>query len=412
MRNFVKWNTLSFVLGFFISCTISDSFPPTPPPLPPTFFTPTTKDPSVSTQDKPGSFPFELIPDTLTAATCDNSFNVSGSNFVLSLGAYRNHGLRLSQAFVQENHIQSNTPFQRIRSLLDKSAFKTAKARFALQNESNLNMIFRTGEKEIAIAQLFPPFDNPSVLDNLSQKRAVFTTRSSDYQSVQGGGKFEARLPITGKTLRAIAPGLAPKTQGNYILTLTYINQGTKLILSGKGTPYGRGYKITFANYNTDYLRDVREENLVTTQEEGVWSCPSKLVFPILRSTSEISNPFNNRYQHFSNKIPTGTKKEAYCDTQNSRLSTVERDFFLRVFGTDRIPLLPFHFGKVVFPDESSSSRSSRSCIVPKRGSCYDNSSQYYRIEFNDYCVPWNNLQVNDDRYRVCPSFLSTCYRR
>ena len=359
MRNLVKWHILSFVLCFFISCTINDDFTTNPPintPFPPPFI-----EPDIPTTKRPGSFPFELIPDTLTVATCNNSFDVAGNNFVLSLGAYRDHGLRLSQTFVQENNINDNTHSQIIRHLLEQSTFKTARARFALQNASNLNLIYKNNRGNVE--QFFPPFNNPPTLENLSEKRAVFTTRSSNYESVNLGGRFEARLPITGVDLKTYARGLATESSGEYLLTLTYTNQvanqGTKLILSGQGTPYGRGYKISFANYHTDYLREVREENLVTTQQEGTWSCPSSLVFPILRSISEKNNPFN--YKKANDSTLSNEKKEAYCDTQNSRSSKMERDFFLRVFGTDHIQKLPFHFGKIVFPDESESD-SSQSC--------------------------------------------------
>ena len=50
--------------------------------------------------------------------------------------------------------------------------------------------------------------------------------------------------------------------------------------------------------------------------------------------------------------------------------------------------------------------------VVPKTSFCYDNKALSYRFEFKDYCVPRDNLQVPDDRYRVCPAYLSTCYRR
>ena len=244
-----------------------------------------------------------MIPDTLTALTCPNSVQIAGRPFTLSLGAYVNPGLQLSQSFFEDNNITANTPDQKIRQILDRSPFRNAQARLALQDESDLRVIFgNPGGNGRSLSAFFPPFNNPSTLDHLSKGKAVFTARSSSSSSVQTGGRFEASLPITGQQLSYFAEGLAPNAPGVHILTLTYSLDRKNPILSDSGLPYGRGYKLKFANYRANYLVDIEEDNLAETKKDGEWTCHEHLTFSVHRAESKESSPFNKEYNKYKKR--------------------------------------------------------------------------------------------------------------
>ena len=360
------------------------------------------------------TFPYELIPDTLTALTCPVGVQIAGRPFTLSLGAYVNHGLQLSPFFLEKNNITEDTDPQKTRQIIERSPVKNARARFAIQDESDLRRIYGKGNDGQPLQAWFPPFNNPSTLDHLSRLIPVFTTRSISSNIVGRGGKFEASLPMSGGELSYFAEGLAPSNPGVYILTLTYSMDGKSPLLSDTGLPYGRGYKLEFADqYRADYLINVQEDYLPTTEAEGNWNCPEQLVFPIHRSESKERSPFNIQYPSYQQDAPN-LSLESYCSTENNpSLSRSQARFFETVFGTSNLNRLPFKIGKTAHFDGNQSYPTDETCIVFKRRGCYP--SGYYRIEFNrnqiDDCVQYGNFQAPQDRYSVCPAFLSVCYR-
>ena len=369
-------------------------------------------------------FPYELIPDTVTALTCPHIVNINNKTFTLTMGAYYDHGLQLSEDFIENNRLE-NSPPAKVRQVLDSSLFKNARARIALQDESNLDII--SSVQGQALVGLFPPLNNPSTLTLLSELRSVFTSRSSYSSRVQNSGKFSASLPLSGQQLVNWAPALAENTQGSLLLTLTYTLDGKRSIYSPERTPYGRGYKLEFGDpYRADYLIDVKEENLATTRREGDWTCPSDLRFMVHRATSANASPFNRTFDTYKHSFPEGTLYEGYCYTGDTSLanSRMASDFFIKEFGTDRINQLPFEVGTTMVFETNSDGieqiyTTDQPCIKFRRPTCYD-ERQFYRLEFDPekqhectrelYFSSTN--ASNEELFKTCPAFLSVCYRR
>lgn len=382
-----------------------------------------SKSPNVNAASKPTQikpikkndvFPYELIPDTITALTCPGNVHIGNRIFSLKLGAYANHGLKLTPAFLQANNITKSTNPNRVLDILNKSPYKDASARFALQDESNLQSIYQDPSNGRNIESRFPAFNNPTTLSNLSQLQSVFTTRSSSVKNVGRGGKFESNLNLSGQNLYHFSEGLSITSSGTYLLTLTYFLPNAPLILNKLGLPLGRGYKLGFNDIaKINYLTEIEEDNLDTTQKEGDWHCPEDLVIPVHRAETEKGSNFNRTYQNY--KPVPGLYSESYCNTSRPpRIDSRISRFFKNVFGTDIIGKLPFKLGEAVYFDKSNTPRqSSDLCLVFNKSGCYP--TQYMRIEFdpskNQQCKSMHNILSDSDRYNVCPGYLSVCYR-
>ena len=368
-------------------------------------------------------FPYDLVPDTITSLTCPEHVNISNEAFTLNAGAYYAHGLQLSDEFLDDHQITGNTPYQEIRQLLEKSIFKPAQARLALQNESNLNVI-QSVKGRPPVAFRFPPLSNPSSLDSLSRFERLLTSRSTSSTNVQNSGRFRASLPITGKNLISWAPSLAQNTSGSLLLTVTYTLDGKSIIFNPetKG-PYGRGYKLEFEDfYKANYLLNVREENLSTTRQEGEWVCPDNLRFMIHRATSYEASLFNRNFETYKNSgIPEGLLPEGFCYTGNTQLTEGESSFFALEFGVNQLKHLPFEVGRTIVWREGSEEpyATNYPCIKFRTRGCY-RGDHFYRIEFDpsklDECKRLRNVDYphfsSEEMYKICPGFLSVCYRR
>ena len=361
------------------------------------------------TSQRVPDFPYELTPDTISALTCHQTQYIGGRlPFTLSVGAYWKDGLQFSEDFLRNNGITRVTPPQQIRQLLEQSPFKMARARMALQNEGNLQSVIR-------YQSFFPIFHNPSTLDNLSQKGFAFTARSLSATQANGGANFGTWLPIEGSYLiNTLVPGFPKNTPGTPLLTLTYTLGENRSILSLNGQPYGKGYKLQFHNiYKADYLRDVHEEDLATTQRTGSWICPEELRFMVHRSLGMTDSIFNQAYPNFS--FPSGVLPEGYCAINEIEITEKQEHFFHMVFG-ERLSNLPFHFGTTMIINANDRRQNTfHPCIKFERDSCYIRSNRLYRIEFdpdklND-CKFIYNVTSNGDYYKICPAFLSICYK-
>ena len=375
-------------------------------------------------------FPFELILDTLVAVTCPETQVVENSHFTLIAGTYfQAGGLRLSEDFLKNNDITSRTDPLKTKQLLESSPYKSARARLAFQDESNLNELFEIGGRPIQ--GFFPPLNNPTTIDHLSRDGVAFTTRSSSSSLVNRGGRFTASLPIPGKALIRFASGLASGTFGNALLTLTYTLDGLNPIFnSDRRLPYGRGYKLQFADlYRANYLTNIQEGNLVTTEDEGNWTCPESLRFMIHRATDRDQSHFNRAYDGYKERnvleqaLPEGVIKEGFCYTANKRErgpNSNEAAFFEILFGTSHVNSLPFELGETaVIREGRLVIIENQPCIKFKTPGCYPGGSGLYRIEFDpaklEDCVLNEQITYrhhsNEQFYRICPAFLSVCHR-
>ena len=282
----------------------------------------------------------------------------------------------------------------------------------ALQNEGDLGEFL--GQNQQPIQAFFPIFHNPSTLDLLSQERSVLTARSSSAMQANRGGNFGTWLPIEGSRLINLAPGFSENAPGTPLLTLTYTLQENRSILSLNGQPYGKGYKLQFFDpYRANYLRGVNEEDLATTQPTGSWACPKELRFMVHRSLRMQDSIFNQNYQTYSVLFP-GLLPEGYC-TETAVMTPKQRDFFNTVFG-NHLSNLPFHFGTTVVINATGQRQNTfHPCIKFKRDSCYIRTENAYRIEFDPYklndCKFIYDVRSNRDYYKICPAFLSVCYR-
>ena len=322
---------------------------------------------------------------------------------------------------MDNQRIDSGTPHQQTHRLLENSPFKRAHARLALQDESNLQVFQELNSRPLH--GWFPPFDNPSSLELLSRLKSVFTSRSTSSSRVYNSGSFRAWLPMSGGNLVHLASSLAEKTRGTLLLTVTYSLNGKDPIFSPERTPYGRGYKLEFADpYKADYLVGVYEENLLTTRREGDWTCPEDLKFMVHRATSRETSPFNRQLDYYRASLPEGILQEGYCHTGNTKLTRSEEDFFNKEFGVSNLNQLPFEVGKTMVARANGGVEeiypTGLPCIKFKTPGCYD--SGFYRIEFDpekfDSCK--RNHQIgyrdpsNEETYKICPAFMSVCYRR
>lgn len=412
---------ISFIVGILSACTTSNIpyYQPSTGSDPNNNGNPNNLPPNLSTSERGSEFLYELVPDTLMALTCPNTQYIGNKHFTLSLGAYISHGLQLSRDFLRNNDIDEDTPYQRVRQLIERSPFKNAKARLALQDETNLNAVISNSLQKQPLQDFFPIFNNPQTLDHLSRLEPVFASRSSSSSLVNSGGRFIASLPISGGTLRSLAPGLAQGSFGQPILTLTYTLNNQHAIFSRPREPYGKGYKLQFENtYKANHLVAVHEEDFVTKQE-GEWVCPEKLKFMVHRATRREESPFNRERNKFAGKLPTGLLDEGYCYTREKNLNATERDFFETVFGTSQLNGLPFEIGETVAIRDGESFITDQPCIKFKKAGCYLIGQAIYRIEFDpnklDDCVLNSQITYrhfsNEEFYRMCPAFLSVCYR-
>ena len=438
-----KWLFTSFIIVLFFACTISQPPPPTSsqdqastglldPDNPNKLYDPNEPDNLINdpnTLDNPegpgeqtGSigerfldFPYELIPDSLTAVTCPETQILSGKYFTLVAGVHSAHGgLRLSTDFLRNNNITERTPYQKVRQLLDRSPFLRARARLALHDESTLAIL--EDDKERLIQGFFPILNNPTTLDHLSRLNSVSTTRSLSHFQANSGGSFVTSLPIPGKILTHLAPELAEQTYGETILALTYTLDGRNSIYNSNRLPYGRGYKLHFEDpYHMTYMLNVQEENLVETRKEGEWFCPRELRLMIHRARTREQSHFNRDHERYN--IPEGIIEEGFCYTGEKRQqgpNPAEAYFFEKMFGTSDLNRLPFELGKTVVIRRNGPVIIDQPCIKFRRSGCYP-GQDFYRIEFDpeklNECEQIRYMN-NDNRYRICPAFLSVCYRR
>lgn len=370
----------------------------------------------------PDVLPYELIPDTISSLTCSNTQMVGNKPFALNVISY----LQLSQKFKERHNINSRTPNQKTLQLIENSAFKRAYAQWALHNESNLAAsIVKSNQTEQLIRDYFPPFDNRSTSELLSQLKTVYTTRSTNRRDVQNSGDFRASLPISGQQFLNIIPDLAGSRAGNLLVTLTYTFRGEKLIYSPERLPYGRSYKISFEDpYRGNYLTGIQEENLSARKTTRTsWSCPENLRFMVHRSTTAETNPFNRAKEQYKD-FPTYNNllKEGYCHTKNYRAPRNIANYFNKEFGTSRLEQLPFELGTtIVFRKDRNVEvvDTGQPCIKFRRSQCY-NPDGVYRVEFDPEkirdCLRIQDINYrqadNEEFYRICPAFLSVCYRR
>ncbi len=382
--------------------------------------------------NRDNEFLYNLTPNTITTVTCPFDQRINGYPFTLTAGAYplglQQSGLQLSEDFKDSHKIKSGDPPQRVRQLIDRSPYRRALARLGLHSESNINTPISSQGKHIA--NFFPRFDNVVTLNLLSQLKPVFTSRSLDRVNVNNSGLFQTSLPLLSAQLVAWAPALAQGSSGDPLLTLTYTLGRTNgpPIFSSNRKPYGRSYKIEFAEpYQANYIHNIHEENLQTNKIEGRWTCPRELRLMVHRSTSGPSSDFNKQYNYYrprNSKIAQNISPEGFCQTGRNPTAD-EKYYFEREFGSYELHRLPFEIGNVIAWRGEEYINTRHPCIKFRKSSCY--SPGFSRIEFDpeilntggNSCHGFhllNESEIKDTSagskiYKLCPAYLSVCYR-
>ena len=377
--------------------------------------------------ERSNEIPYELIPDVMTALTCSQNINFGLGGYTLSLGAY-SKGLQLSESFKRVHNIRSSSGEKdRIMQILNQSPLRNARAEFSIRDKSNPNILHTADEQPLRAE--FPIFYTQFIVDQLSSLRQVLSTRpvgNSRYNSFP----FRARLNLNSSDfVRHIAPNLAQQV-GNLLLTVLYTlpqseRQGFIPIYDSSRRPYGKTYTVNFKSHrNIDYLENVYEENLRDSTRGKNWECPSDLRFMVHRNGSSSDSVFNRDAEgQYSHIVPIDKLDlEGYCDLNQNPLTRRQRDFLAFEFGESESQW-PFRVGAVVVHRDGRYRDENSVCIViPSRsGSCY--AAGFYRVEFDpeerlDDCERLENISGDNYEsetsalYKVCPAFLSMCYRR
>ena len=403
--------------------------------------------------------PYDLIPDLLTAFTCPNPVN---SIYPLSLSSYF-YGLQLSEEFKEHYNIPeriSREDSQRIRQDIEQNPRRGATAELSLRWSSNVTAKpVKFGEQSPYIKRDFAPLDIDSIKDQLSTTGTALSTRPirrNQYNS----DPFRSFLTTDRSIfLNSILPELEQGV-GNYLLALTYYlhagNPPQPIAVQGTQI-YGKTYKLRFNNARAgDYLTDVFEEDLTYDEAGEEWTCPDKLRFIVHRTkdpkegfnkdafiVGKYGGPENQNFQN--NNLSTKLIPEGYCDTDpnNPPFSSNSKEMiFLKTrFGTDPDSHWPFKLGRsMAFTSNSEGIDTGRggeeaiqsgqfrwtgeACIVPlNESSCYGTQPPIpFRVEFHPSkrgnCERRRRGRspdfktADDPIYRVCPAFLSMCYRR
>ena len=373
--------------------------------------------PSAQGISRTNDLPYDIIPDTITSLTCEQTVSFDQSRpYVFTLGSYRSTfgGLRLSKDFIKNNRIEKNTPHQKIRQILEASPLKRAMAQLSIRSEHNINSIWQVENKNIL--NYFPPFYNADSLNKLSQQQVSFTTRSASGGNVYNSGRFQVFLPIRGASFINLASSFEENTIGDALIAFLYSLGNSNPIASPDRRAYGRSYKLSFGDsHKADYLTGVFEENLLTSKREGKWTCPVR--FLVHKSFKKDQSFFDKYRDRYTGSIPDNLPKEGNCYTGGTpQLSALEKRFLEEEFGSSQANRLPFWLGTTILAERQTNIP----CIVPKTRSCYPTQG-FYRIEFNPqkacsdriYRVAgrYGEDPMEEDFYNVCPAYLSACFR-
>ena len=280
--------------------------------------------PTDSGVSRSNDLPYELIPDTIAALTCDQTVQIDGFPYILSVGSYREPygGLRLSEDFVKNNDIERGTSSQRVRQLLEASPLKKARAQLSMRYANNITQIISFNNQ--SVLSWFSPFDNPDNLDRLSRQGVSFTTRSSDASTINNSGRFTARLRMLGTDF--IRNSNIFLENGAGLISLVYSLNNNDPIFGSDRRAYGRGYTLSFSDsHKADFLTDVQEKDIRTSKLEGRWECPIR--FMIHDHTAENGSRFNvtkEQYRNYFNQnldpeeVDEFLRKEGFCYTKGS----------------------------------------------------------------------------------------------
>ena len=390
------------------------------------------------------SLPYDLVPDLLSTLTCRQNVSLIsvGGPYTISLGAYF-EGLKLSDKFKNDHSIQDRdfreNP-QRIRQLIERSPLKGAYAELSLRRASNVMHSPIEFKGKNPIRQLFSLLWDAHVIEQLSQKGKALETRPvnrNQYNSFPFKTKF---TNMDGAEFLGALPALS-QGSGELLLALLYTfnsNPPQPIFVTGTQV-YGKTYKLEFNNAQAgDYLTDVFEEDLTNNKRGGEWTCPERLRFIVHREKNPQgrAHSFNNKafitLEH-RGRIAPELKPEGYCDTTRAPFSSNAREmvYLKKEFGS-RPSNWPFKLGiSMVYSNNEGIStttkgtiesnqfrRTNQACIVPTH-ECYSTGGDFFRVEFDmnriNNCEKMrggtNFTNPDDPIYKVCPAFLSMCYR-
>jgi len=377
--------------------------------------------------ERNNELPYELIPDFISALTCTQRVSNINPPYTLSISSFF-EGLRLSDEFKRTFNFREDEP-DRIRQALTQSSFLNATAEFSVRTKGSIETTVSLNSNPIN--SLFPNFNTSYIQELLINKGKALSTRPSSNRSRYNSSPFRSRFRIDNLLfVRDIAPHLSAGSIGNYLLTMLYtfpqsrnVKPISTPIYDFEGKPYGKSYTIDFnSNLNIDYLYNIQEENLRGSDRVGKrWICPEDLRFIVHKNKSERDSFFNREAtERYSKTVPLDkVGKEGYCDITNRQILKDQQEDFLSLEFGDR---WPFEVGELVLRESGRLKNSGTPCIVFPANSCYP--SGFYRIEFDSQKLSdckriyhqssFDNdfRDSNSSFYRVCPAFLSMCYRR
>ena len=369
---------------------------------------------------------YDLTPDFITTLTCDHNVNLRNGYYTLSVGSYY-EGLKLSEAFKRVNGLNTKSTQDAVQFAINSSPLKTARAEISVRDSSNFYaQAVSNGQP---IKGFFPVFNTNYILDQLTDLRNKSILFSRPVENTRyNSAPFRVQFQISNSSfVRDIGPSL-DHSSGNKTLNLFYTNPQSQLpILNTNRQPYGKSYTLAFnSNLNMDYLTNVYERDLQEQSRGQGWTCPPDLKFMIHKNENQSSSQYNkdaaNKYKYL------GLEEiglEGYCDI-NARNSLTQRqkDFLALEFG-EQERSWPFKVGSTVISRNERYINTGEPClIIPAgRGSCYSNSG-FYRVEFDterlNSCKRIYDLTASDKDYnnvqgaavyRICPAWLSMCYR-
>ena len=374
--------------------------------------------------------PYNLTPDFMTSLTCSNNINFGSGYYTLSISSYY-EGLQLADPFKRVNGLDDNNGDRRSRIIhaLNNSPLNRVRVELSVRSRANIYSIFKTNSNPIK--GFFPGLNTNYILTQLSINDRVLSTRPVN-NSRYNSAPFRTYIGHLKNQdfVRTVAPNLV-QSFGDYMLALVYTSliQGQQdiPISDSDQRPYGKSYTLDFnSSVNVDYLTNVYEENLQSTRRGQDWTCPSDLRFMIHKNENDTNSQYNrdaaNRYSHLGLE---NIELEGYCDINDRRSLTTRQEGFLSLEFGENQGSWPFKVGSTMVARDGDYVKLNTPCIIiPRgRGSCY-NPSGFYRIEFDtdwlhsckrihdfsDSDRDYNNVQ-SAGVYRVCPAWLSMCYR-
>ena len=333
-------------------------------------------------------FPYFLNLDTVAYMNCSGDTALNDPVFfTFKFGSYVS-GLRLTAEY--EETLGNFDAAQREQTL-QSADFIDAWAQLSLSRTGSPGQIAQLDSSTPVVQTL--TLNQPSVLRSLAVNKVAY--------KLAHNAPLEMSLPYPGNSLF----DLIPKLDTQLTVYLTYSNRKDHFPIStGNRIYHGRYFNFNF-NSNKNYLKGVREYNLLDEKPSGNWVCPESLRFAIHRDSKYTRDLYNNDENIRNYFIANNLSLESECvEDSNIFSSEWEPVLMNKVLRGDT-----FVYGRTHKAIHTSGRvnwvNTGKKCIRPSdyRYSCYHNKSTV-RVEFNEA-----ECSVRADNTKVCPSYLSVC---